>query len=219
MSQLQLSSDDFEAVIFDMDGTMVDNMRAHKKAWAEFLKQHGITLSDEEFQKHISGKKNDLILEYVLGHMPSPEESVRLADEKEALYRKLYAPEIKEVAGLSRVIQQIQAIGLTMAIATTAPAKNRTFVLESLNLEGTFEHILGDEHVTKGKPHPEIYLKTADNLGVDPSSCLVFEDTPSGVSSAKGAEMTVVAILTSHTKEELKEANYFIKDFEEVSFS
>ena len=103
-----------------------------------------------------------------------------------------------------------------LAIATTAPKENREFVLNALGLEEYFEVILGEEDVQKGKPDPEIYLKTAELLGVAPDSCIVFEDSPVGVASAKNAGMTVVGITTTHSEDELEKADIIVQNFTEL---
>lgn len=206
----------FDAAIFDMDGTMIDNMAYHKKAWKEFLKAHKIELSDEEFGNKYSGKKNDVIFRDLFGPSLKDEEIQKLADEKEALYRKIYASHIKEIEGLSRLLDTLKKKGKQVAIATTAPEKNRAWGLSQLRLEKEFEVILGDEHVEKGKPDPEIYVKTATALHVLPTRCVVFEDSPPGVTSAKNADMFVVGILTTHTMQELAGADAFIENFLQV---
>lgn len=209
----------YKAVIFDMDGTMINNMAHHKRAWQAFLKQHDITLTEEEFRNKISGKKNDQIFELVFGRKLNKDEELKYTEEKEAMYRELFKPDIKEVAGLTKLIETLHAHGIKTAIATTAPAKNRDFALKELGLDGKFEVILGDEHVSKGKPHPEIYESTAKQLGVASEDCLVFEDTPSGVASGKSAGMTVVGILSSHSANELHDADYVVRDFTEIQLA
>lgn len=199
-----------------MDGTMIRNMAHHKKAWQEYLKRHDIHLSEEEFREKISGKKNDQIFELVFGRKLSDSEIQHYSDEKESIYRELYAPDIVEVKGLTDFISALHKKNIRTAIATTAPAKNREFALESLGLVGKFEVILGDEHVQLGKPHPEIYLSAAKKLGIPPSECVVFEDSPPGVESGKNAGMLVVALLTSHIADELELADYFVNDFTEI---
>lgn len=203
----------FKAAIFDMDGTMINNMAYHKKAWQAFLEKHGITLTEEEFHNKISGKKNNQIFELVFGRTLSKDEELQYTEEKESLYRELFMPDIAEIQGLTALINQLHAKGIKTAIATTAPAKNRDYALKELGLEGKFEVILGDEHVNRGKPHPEIYELTAQKLGVNPKECLVFEDSPPGVASGKSAGMTVVGILSSHTTNELNDADYTAEDF------
>lgn len=209
----------FKAAIFDMDGTMINNMVYHKKAWQEFLKRHGIGLTEDEFRQKISGKKNNQIFELVFGKKLDAESEAAFTEEKEGIYRELFAPDIKEVAGLIDTIATLHERGIKTAIATTAPAKNRDFALKSLGLEDKFEVILGDEHVSQGKPHPEIYLLAAEKLGVSPSKCLVFEDSPPGVASGKNAGMTVVGILSSHSAHEVSDADYTVNDFTDITFS
>lgn len=219
MNQTTIPLNNIKAAIFDMDGTMINNMAYHKKAWQAFLKQHGIVLTEDEFKQKISGKKNDQIFKIVFGKKLDKERELQYTEEKEALYRELFKPDIEEIAGLSKLIEDLHDRGIRTAIATTAPAKNRNFALKELELEGKFEVILGDEHVSQGKPHPEIYLSTAKELGVRPDECIVFEDSPPGVLSGKNAGMTVVGILSSHTPEDIKDADYTASDFTTINFS
>jgi beta-phosphoglucomutase family hydrolase len=208
-------SKNIEAVIFDMDGTMINNMPYHQKAWKEFCRRKGLELSSEEFKEKISGKKNNQIFEILFKRKLSPEEETELTEEKEQLYRDIYSSDIKEVTGLSQLIHKFKTMGIKLAVATTAPKKNRDFGLKKLNLSDFFNLILGDEHVENGKPDPEIYLLTAKELNVEPRNCLVFEDTPVGVESAKRAGMKVVGISTTHSSKELQEADLLITDFTE----
>jgi beta-phosphoglucomutase len=207
-----------KAAIFDMDGTMINNMAAHRQAWKEFLKRHNIQLTDEEYRAKINGKKNDAIFELVFNKPLSEAEMEAYTEEKEGIYREIYAPDIKEISGLTQVVAELQQKGLMTAIATTAPAKNRDFALRELGLEGKFGVILGEEHVKQGKPNPEIYLSAARELGVSPGQCLVFEDSPPGVASAKAAGMTVVGILSSHAAHEISTADYTADDFTQLRF-
>ncbi len=213
---MKLDLNQFEAVIFDMDGTMVDNTPFHKKAWIEFCRRHGIDLTEEEFHEKISGKRNDAILEFLFGRKVEGQEYIELDEQKESIYRELYLPHLKEVPGLKEFLKKLASEEFKIGVATTSPYKNRTLVLETLELHKFFAVIVGGEDTRHGKPHPEIYLTAAGKLGVNPKKCLAFEDTPSGVKSAKSAGMTVVGVLTAHTKEELNEADYFIKDFTEI---
>lgn len=218
MSQLKLNLKGVKAAIFDMDGTMINNAMYHKTAWQDFLKKHNITLSENEFKEKVSGKKNDQILELLFGNELSKEDVKAYAEEKEAIYRDLYELAIQEVEGLSKIINELSGLNVKLAIATTAPAANRQFALHSLSLEGKFEVILGDEHVTKGKPDPEIYLSTALELKVTPNECIVFEDSPPGVKAGKDAGMIVIGVSTSHTSDELHAADYTVNDFTEITF-
>lgn len=205
-----------EAVIFDIDGTMVDNMPTHKEAWREFCTRKGIVLSDADFKQKVSGFKNDQIFVNLFGKNISKKDVDIYAEEKESVYRELYRQKITEVSGLTELIQKIKDLKIRLAIATTAPLKNRTFILKELHLDNAFEVILGEEDVKKGKPDPEIYLKTAELLKVKPEYCLVFEDSPPGVESGKRAGMKVVGITTSHSKKDLSNADWVVQDFSEL---
>lgn len=217
-NNVEIKFAEFDAAIFDMDGTMINNMEYHKKAWKEFAKRHGLDLTDEEFKEKLSGKKNDQIFNMIFNKELTTEEIAQYTDEKESVYRELYAADIEPVPGLHDVLTTLQSAGKKLAVATTAPKDNRDFGFKALGLENTFSVILGDEHVTKGKPHPEIYLEAAKMLGIDPSRCIVFEDSPPGIQSGKEAGMKVISILTTHTEEDNKNADYFVKDFTQLTF-
>jgi len=204
------------AAIFDIDGTMIDNMPFHKKAWKEFCARKGIDLTDDDFKQKVSGLRNDQICKNLFGEDITDVDIEAYADEKESVYREIYKPHIKEVPGLTNVIEELQAKKCKLAIATTAPKDNRTFVLDALQMQELFQVILGEEDVSKGKPDPEIYLKTAELLHVDPTTCVVFEDSPVGVASAKHAGMIVVGITTSHSAKELRDADIIIANFTEL---
>lgn len=209
---------DVQAIIFDMDGTMINNMPYHAMAWKKFCKQHGLDLTDEEFKQKISGKKNNEIFQIIFKRELTSEEAEKFAEEKESIYREIYKDHIHEIPGLKSLVKKIRGMNIPVAIATTAPQKNREFALEMLGIPfSDFAIIVGDEEVSKGKPDPEIYLKTAQGLGIEPSKCLVFEDSPAGVESAKNAGMKVVAITSSHSHEELAGADFFEKDFKKLA--
>jgi HAD superfamily hydrolase (TIGR01509 family) len=196
---------------------MIDNTLYHKRAWIEFCRRHGINLTEEGYLTKVSGKRNDAILEMLFERRIAPDEQTQLEEEKESIYREIYGPNLKANGGLIGFLDKLSLKKLKIGIATTSPYKNRIFVLEALKLQNFFAVIVGSEDTLEGKPHPEIYLKTAEKLGFSPGECLAFEDTPSGIKSAKSAGIkTVIAVLTSHSKEELYEADFYIKDFTEI---
>lgn len=204
---------DIEAVIFDMDGTMIDNMHSHEEAWKEFCLHRGIVLSNIDFKQKISGFKNEQIIMNLFGYSLAPTQIAEYASDKESIYREIYKPKIKEVLGLTDLIIKIKKLNIRIAIATTAPKANRIFALKELHLENFFDVILGEEDVKNGKPNPEIYIKTAKLLNVIPKACLVFEDSPVGLQAGKGAGMNVVGLTTSHSKDELALADLIIENF------
>lgn len=215
---MKLSQSNFDAAIFDIDGTMVDNMSYHLKAWQEFCKRYGIKLTKDKFRKKLSGRKNEEYFDILFNQNISDAQKQKLADEKETLYRKIYKPHLKEIIGLRNLLKKLKGFGIVCAVATTAPLKNRWLILNGLSLSPYFSLVLGEENVNKGKPNPEIFLKVAKNLKVNPDRCIVFEDSPVGIEAAKKANMYTVALLTTHNREELKGAGTFIKDFSEIEF-
>lgn len=216
---MKLDLANFEAVIFDMDGTMIDNTPFHREAWLEFCRRHNISLTEEEYMQKISGSNNRAILNNLFGRELDQKEFEEFEQEKESLYRELYKPNLKEVPGFKLLLNDLFQKGLRIGVATTSPKENRIMAIETLNIKNFFTFIAGPEHISQGKPHPEIYLLAAEKLGVEPDKCLVFEDTPSGVASAKGAGMTVIGVLTGHNREELNLADDYIKDFTEIETS
>ena len=216
--KVALSFAGIKAVIFDMDGTMIANMQYHDAAWVEFLKRHGIEMSKEERQKKISSRRNDEIFGTLFGEETPYETRKAYAEEKEQIYRELYKDYIKEISGLTDLIKKLRDKGLKLAVATTAPWKNRDFGLEELGLTDAFDVIVGNEDVTKGKPDPQIYLEVCRRLSIDPHSCLVFEDSPVGVRAGKNAGMRVIGIMTSHSASELAKVEAVIDDFTQVAF-
>ena len=117
------------AALFDLDGTLVDNMRFHVQAWSAFARAHGLEVSGERFEREFAGKRNEEILPVLLGHTPPPEELTRLAEQKEAHYRALFAPHLQPLAGARALLTRLKAAGRGLAVASAAPRVNRDFVL------------------------------------------------------------------------------------------
>lgn len=208
-----------KAVIFDMDGTMVDNMMIHHRAWHQKLNALGLEMSLEEVMEKVHGV-NVEILERLFGDRFTPEERVRISWEKEEAYREIYRPELKLIPGVADFLQELAASDLQMAVASAAPPENVDFVMDNLQLRHYFPVILHSDSVQNGKPHPEIYLKTAERLGLAPADCVVFEDSPVGSRAASSAGCAVVVVTTTHAAEEfagISGVKGFISDFSEVS--
>jgi HAD superfamily hydrolase (TIGR01509 family) len=206
------SSDTAIAFIFDMDGVIIDSNPAHKIALKQFCKKYGYNLTEEQLREKIYGRTNKDWLVNVFGSLD--EKKLRAyADEKEALFRELYQHDIKPVGGLVDFLEQLDAQGLARAIATSAPRANVDFTLSKTGTGGYFPVILDESFVTRGKPDPEIYIKTAGALKFEPGRCIVFEDSLSGVKAAQAAGCKVVGITTTHTREELKDTDFIIDNF------
>jgi beta-phosphoglucomutase len=203
------------AFLFDMDGVIIDSNPFHKISLKSFCSKYGYDLDDEQLRNRIYGRTNKDWLANLFGKI-DPEQLKRYADEKEQLFRDLYANDIKAVAGLREFLETSKQLGIDCAIATSAPIENVDFTLEKTGLRKYFKKILDESHVSKGKPDPEIYIKTAAALGYPTDKCFVFEDSLSGVSSGRAAGCRVVGVMTTHTAEELSATDLVINDFREI---
>lgn len=186
------------AVIFDMDGTLVDSMPYHTLAWQQFLTAHGISATADEVKEKGHGTLFDIMPRFFGQHI-SRQESYRLAMEKEAIFREIYAPHLKPLAGLIPLLERLKAAGIKIGLGTAADFTNTDFTIDALQIRHYFDVLVTSDLVPEGKPSPAVYNYAADKLEVNPAACLVFEDTFSGVEAAKAAGMRTGAITTMHT--------------------
>ncbi len=204
---------DTRAVIFDLDGTLLDNNSYHLKSWMEYLKNIGRNISEEEYNANINGRTNSDVIKYIYNRPMSDEEILKYTLEKESLYRELYKPFIKPLPGLINFLDTLKERNIPMAIATSGIQPNIDFMFEEVPIREYFKEVINSSHISKGKPDPEIYLKAASLLQVPPKNCLVFEDAVVGIKSAKAAGMKVVAVATTQTKTELSIADMIVDDY------
>lgn len=201
------------AVIFDMDGVICHTNPYHTIAFERFFEKRGLNPTHEEYAQHMFGKSNSYILSHFLQREITGKEFLDLEFEKEALFREIYAGYISPIEGFPHFLNQLKENGFKTGVATSAPRANLDLIMNFLGFEPQMESIMASENVTKHKPDPQVYLRSAENLGVAPSRCLVFEDSVSGITAGKNAGMKVVGVLSSHTKEELPVCEYYIDDY------
>jgi beta-phosphoglucomutase len=208
------------AIIFDVDGVLVDSNPFHLQKWAEFLKEHGVPFNPDDLPNNILGQRNDAIIRFFFGQEVSDRDILRLGEEVEERFRQVFRPHAKPLPGLSSLIASCHRAAIPMAVASSAMAKNVEFIVEVLGFRSHFRCLVTGDQVTHPKPHPEIYLKTAERLGIDPAWCVTFEDSFVGVESAKGAGMKCVAIASTFPLEELRErtrADLIVRSFEDLT--
>jgi beta-phosphoglucomutase family hydrolase len=209
------------AIIFDMDGVLVDSNPFHLRKWIDLFQAHGIPFDEQELPKIILGPPNDVTLRRYLGNDLTHEQLTELSEELEANFRREIGPHARAFPGVRHFIEECRARGITMAVASAAIAKNVTFLISALGLREYFREVLTGDDISHPKPDPEIYLKTADKLGVSPAACVVFEDSFVGIEAAKRAGMKCVAIASTFSAEDLRHkthADLVVPSFEAVSF-
>lgn len=217
---IQLYNTTAQALIFDMDGTMVDNMMAHHRAWQRKLRSLGLEMSLEEVREKIHGVNEEILLRLFGDHFDDEERRYH-AQDKEVEYRRVFESELQLLDGLPKLLDDGREAGIPMGIGTAAPKENVDFVLDKLELRDWFGTVKHAGDVTKGKPNPEIYQLVADGLGLPVQECVIFEDSPTGAEAAHNAGSPVVVITTTHEPEEfshLPNVLQFIGDFRDLRY-
>lgn len=208
-----------KGLIFDMDGTLVDNLAYHFLAFEEYAKRMGFELSEPLSLKH-NGMHSNEIFKILVGEAIVAEYGAeRLNQEKEAVYREIYRPNLKPVAGVVEFIQQAKQAGLKCAIGSAGCRENVEFIVEALGIEDCIDVSISGSDVTHGKPHPEIFTKAHEALGLRAEECIVFEDGVNGICAGVAAGCKCIGITTTAAAEELSQngAALCINDFTEIS--
>ena len=195
---------DFEnfAFVFDMDGTLVDNMKYHTEAWQRLLAEHGVEMDANEFLIRPAGMINRQIMPMLFPGIPE-DEGEALSEQKERLYRELFLEHRAAVSGAEKFLSESKRLGIKLAVATAAPTGNVEFILDGLDLRRYFDAVTTAADIKNGKPDPEIFLRSAEKLNVEPRHCLVFEDALGGFEAARRAGMKAVGITTVNAAEDL----------------
>jgi beta-phosphoglucomutase len=202
--------------IFDMDGVVIDNHSFHFKAWMQFAQKHNFELNETIYRDTFNGKTNADLFKMIFGDI-SPKLIEEYSIEKESAYREIYRDKMIPLKGLIDFLEYLHFHQYKVALGTSAPTSNVDFTLDGLFLRKYFHTIVDGAQVTKGKPDPEVYLRCATLLNLDPKSCVVFEDSLAGLESGKRAGCEIVGVATSHEAFELKPlTEKIIHDFTEA---
>lgn len=209
-----------KAFIFDMNGTMIDDMAYHAKGWYNILTDDlGATLTFEEVSREMYGKNSE-VMERVFGKGKfTVEEMDFWSIEKEKRYQAAYLPQLALIEGLDVFFDAAYNAKIPMSIGSAAIPFNINFVLDNLHLHKYFKAIVSADDVAISKPHPETFTKAAALMGVASANCIVFEDAPKGVEAAQNAGMQCVVLTTMHEAEEFSKYNNiisFIKNYTQL---
>jgi beta-phosphoglucomutase-like phosphatase (HAD superfamily) len=191
------------ALIFDMDGTMIDSMPHHRQSWIAFAAHHGLSVGVDDLMRRTTGRTGAECMGELFGRPLGHEEAWTLVRHKERLYREAFGPCFAEIRGFRDFYTRAGAGGLRLGVGTAGDADNIAFALGHLQLPEHPAAIVGGDQGLPGKPEPHIFLEVARRLGVAPEHCVVFEDAPLGIEAARRAGMRAVAMCSGHAAAEL----------------
>jgi beta-phosphoglucomutase len=206
-----------QAVIWDLDGVILDSSEEHRLAWHRMAKDEGLPFTDEQFWTSF-GMRNDRIFTLLWKEIPA-ERIPELAERKEAYYRKLIRAKAAPLPGAIELLSELRAAGYPQALASSTPLKNIAVISEALHLDKYLNALISGESVPHGKPAPDVFLKAAQTLGVTPEHCLVIEDAVAGVQAAHAGGMRCLAVTGSRDLEGLRAADLTVKDLTEVNLA
>lgn len=206
-----------KGIIFDMDGVLVDNSPVHVEAFVIWCKSRNIDFPPERLTA-LFGMGNDDIMKVVMGDENLSKEQIDIyANEKEAIYRDIFAEKIRPLEGLIDILKAFKAMGMKIAVGSSGMRKNVNFVLEKCGITDYFDAIADGDMITKAKPDPQVFLLAADLLGLKAEQCLVFEDSFAGIAAARAARMPVVAVATTYTREQHTDYDAIIDNFTQIT--
>jgi beta-phosphoglucomutase-like phosphatase (HAD superfamily) len=192
------------ALIFDMDGTMIDSMGHHRQSWIAFAEHHGVAMPIDELMRRTTGRTGAECMVELFGRPIAHDEAWTLVQHKERLYREAFAPpQFREVAGFREFFAAAAGRGLKLGVGTAGDEANIAFAMTHLALPRPPHAVVGGDEGLPGKPEPAIFLEVARRMDVSPERCIVFEDAPLGIEAARRAGMRAVAVCTTHRADEL----------------
>jgi beta-phosphoglucomutase-like phosphatase (HAD superfamily) len=207
-----------QALIFDMDGTMIDSMPYHARSWLTFAQQHGLDVDVDDLMRRTTGRTGAECMRELFQRDIAEAEIQALIHEKEQLYRALFAPVFAEVAGFKAFSQQALEHGLKVGVGTAGDQHNIAFAFSHLNMPTPPHAVVGGDEGLPGKPDPAIFLEAARRMNTRAEACIVFEDAPFGIEAARRAGMRAVAVCTTHTPAQLAGPHVLasVRDYNEL---
>ena len=202
-------------VIFDMDGVLVDSADAHLASWRTLAGELGRDVTPAQFAQTF-GQQNRDIIPLVFGESDA-DRIVELADRKEDIYRRSVLVNPPIMAGAVDLVRALSGAGVRLAVGSSGPRANIELILNAMGVRDLMKAIVSGDDVTRGKPHPDVFLRAAKRLAIEPSRCVVIEDAPVGVQAAKRAGMKCIAVMTHHGLDALAEADFVALDVGSLS--
>jgi HAD superfamily hydrolase (TIGR01509 family) len=202
------------AILWDLDGVLVNSMEFHYQAFQEVLARRARELSREEYLQTIIGLRNDDIFRKLLGDL-SGEEVRNLANRKEEVFRRLISGRVEALPGAVELVGRAKESGLRQAIVSSTPRENINVILSSLHVAHEFDAIVGEEDVSRGKPDPEGFALAAKRVDVSAGECIVIEDAPEGLAAGKAAGMRCIGVATTRHPGQLGDADLVVESVED----
>lgn len=204
------------AVLFDLDGVIVDTKEAHFASFVQLGKEVGYSISEDLFRS-VFGRRNEYIFPFLYGEDLPKERVAWLSQRKEEIFRDMIRGNVQALPGAVELLHALKAAGFHLAIGTSTPRENLEMILASLGVETLFDTKVTSEDVTKGKPDPQVFCLGAERLGVPPAHCVVVEDAVAGVEAALNGGMKALGVTTNHSRESLAEATRVVDSLAEVA--
>ena len=206
------------AVIFDMDGVLVDTYHAHYQSWLAMAEPQGLHFTEAEFAPTFGRTSREIIATFWGDERFDDRQIAELDERKEAAFRKIIETDFPAMPGAVELLHDLRAAGFALAVGSSGPPENVAMVLERLDARTLFDAVVTGGDVTRGKPDPEVFLLAAERLGVAPGRCAVVEDAPAGIEAAGAAGMTSIGLTsTGRTAESLAAADRIVGSLDELS--
>ena len=204
------------AVIFDVDGVLIDSYQAHYQSWKAMFAEKGVSFTEQEFRATFGRTSHDIIA--ALYGKDLSDTDIREWDElKESLYRDIIRKSFPAIDGAVELLDALAAEGFRLAVGSSGPPENITLTLSCLGRAELFAAKVTRVDVTRGKPDPQVFQIAAERLGAQPAECVVVEDAPAGIEAANRAGMASVALTGTATREELSHAQLVVDSLRELS--